>query len=254
MGKKPRGHGPDSGTADPATGTTRDGARSARGTEVPAEYAGSCDANDVRARQEAEATRPSATGSWPGWARGLVTLGLLYHMAAVVAGAMGVPPSSELERHIADLFTPYHDLLDQGYAYRYYAEPPPTPVITATLRFGEGRPDRVVRLPDRGLAGPRMRHQRQLALANALFADFEDARHLGGDGSRSRLAAAYARHLCKVHPGCTSVTLHGQQHLIPDPQHVREVLALPGAAGFDLFDEALFTTPEWIGDFACDGS
>ncbi len=28
----------------------------------------------------------------------------------------------------------------------------------------------------------------------------------------------------------------------------------PGAAGFDLFDEALFTTPEWIGDFACDGS
>jgi hypothetical protein len=212
MGKKSRGHGLDSGAADPAT------------------------------------------GSWPGWARGLVTLGLLYHMAAVVAGAMGVPPSSELERHIADLFTPYHDLLDQGYAYRYYAEPPPTPVITATLRFGEGRPDQVVRLPDRGLAGPRMRHQRQLALANALFADFEDARHLGGDGSRSRLAAAYARHLCKVHPGCTSVTLHGQQHLIPDPQHVREVLALPGAAGFDLFDEALFTTPEWIGDFACDGS
>src|SRR5271157_4557951 len=123
MRKKPRGHDPDSGTADPATGTTRDDARPARGTEVPAEYAGSCDANDVRARQEAEATRPSATGSWPGWARGLVTLGLLCHMAAVVAGAMGVPPSSELERHIADLFTPYHDLLDQGYAYRYYAEP-----------------------------------------------------------------------------------------------------------------------------------
>ena len=82
--------------------------------------------------------------SWPGWARGLVTLGLLYHMAAVVAGAMGVPPSSELERHIADLFTPYHDLLDQGYAYRYYAEPPPTPVITATapVRRGTARPGR----------------------------------------------------------------------------------------------------------------
>ena len=29
-----------------------------------------------------------------------MTLGLLYHMAAVVAGAMGVPPSSELERHM----------------------------------------------------------------------------------------------------------------------------------------------------------
>ncbi len=253
MGKKPPGQGPDSGAADGAAGKTRDGPRPARGTQLPAEDAGSRDANDVGARQEAVPTR---AGSWPGWARGLVTLGLLYHMAAVVAGAMGVPPSSELERHIADLFTPYHDLVDQGYAYRYYAEPPPTPVITATLRFGEGRPDQIVRLPQRGLAGPRIRHQRQLALANALFSAFEEARHLEGDGGRSpnRLAAAYARHLCKVHPACTSVTLYAQQHLIPDPQHVREALALPGAAGFDLFDEALFTTPEWIGDFACDGS
>ena len=254
MGKKLRGHGLDAGDANPAKGTTRDGVRPPHGMEVPAEVAGSRDVNDARTRQKAEITRPSAHGSWPGWARVLVTLGLLYHMAAVVAGAVGVPPSSELERHIADLFTPYHDLLDQGYAYRYYAEPPPTPVITATLRFGEGGPYLIVRLPERGLAGPRMRHQRQLALANALFADFEDARHLGGDGNRSRLAAAYARHLCKVHPGCTGVTLHAQQHLIPDPQQVREALAPPGAAGFDLFDEALFTSPERIGDFACDGS
>ena len=59
----------------------------------------------------------------------------------MIAGALGVPPSSELERKIANLFTPYHDLVDQGYAYRYYAEPPPTPVIMAKLHFGDGRPD-----------------------------------------------------------------------------------------------------------------
>ena len=198
--------------------------------------------------------RPTAPKGWPKWARVLVTLGLLYHMAAVIAGAVGVPPSSELERHIADLFTPYHDLVDQGYSYRYYSEPPPTPVITATLRFGGGRPDLTLRLPERGLAGPRMRHQRQLALANALYADFEEASHMQNAGGRSRLAAAYARHLCNAYPGCASVTLHAQQHLIPDPQHVREFLAAPGAAGFDLFDEALFTSPEWIGDYSCDGS
>ena len=116
--------------------------------------------------------QPRSAISWPGWARVLVTVGLLYHMAAVIAGAMGVSPSSELERHVADLFTPYHDLVDQGYAYRYYAEPPPTPVITATLRFGDGRTEQVVRLPQRGLTGPRMRHQRQLALANALLRRF----------------------------------------------------------------------------------
>jgi hypothetical protein len=179
---------------------------------------------------------------------------ILYHLCAVFAGALGVPPSSELEQRIADLFTPYHQLMDQGYAYRYYAEPPPTPVITARVQFRDGRPDEIFRLPQRSLSGPRMRHQRQLALANALLADFEEVRRQAGDGSRSQLAAAYARHLCHLYPGCSRVTLHAQQHLIPDPEHVRGVLARSAGARFDLFDEELFTTPEWIGDFVCDGS
>jgi hypothetical protein len=195
----------------------------------------------------------SSSGNWPDWARRLVTIGLLFHIAAVVAGAVGVPPSSELERGVADLFTPYHDLVDQGYAYRFYAEPPPTPVITATLQFGEGRPEKTIRLPGRSVSGPRMRHQRQLALANALFADVQEAKRQARDGSLSRLARAYARHLCKTHPGCQTVTLHTQQHLLPDPQRVRAELTAPGHGRFDLFDESLFTTPEWIGDFACDG-
>ena len=106
---------------------------------------------------------------WPGWARVIVSLALLYHMAAVLAGALGVPPSSELEQTIADTFAPYFDLMDLGYSYRFYAEPPPTPVVTATLQFGDGRPEETVRLPGRVVAGPRMRHQRQLALANSLL-------------------------------------------------------------------------------------
>ncbi|MBV8487394.1 MAG: hypothetical protein JO161_03875, partial [Planctomycetaceae bacterium] len=178
---------------------------------------------------------------------------LLFHLAAVISGALGVPPSSVLERRVADFFRPYHDFVDQGYAYRYYAEPPPTPVITATLHFGEGHPVQTVRLPDRNASGPRMRHQRQLALANALFSDVAEARRMTGDAAKSRLAAAYARHLCTVHPGCSSVIIHTSQHLLPDPDHVREALSAPGQPRFDLFDESLFTTPEWIGEFACDG-
>jgi hypothetical protein len=192
--------------------------------------------------------------SWPGWARCLATGALIFHMVAVIAGAFGVPPSSELERSLANLFTRYHDLVDQGYAYRYYAEPPPTPVVTATLRFGDDRPEQAIRLPARSVTGPRMRHQRQLALANALFADFQEAKQATGDGRRSRLARAYARHLCQSNPGCTTVTLHAQQHLIPDPQQVQDARSEPGSGPFDLFDDGLFTTPEWIGDFACDGS
>jgi hypothetical protein len=177
---------------------------------------------------------------------------LVFHLAAVLAGALGVPPSSELEQAIADVFSPYFDLMDLGYSYRFYAEPPPTPVVTATIQYADGRPEETVRLPGREVPGPRMRHQRQLALANALNAEVQEARRRAQDGSQSRLARAYARHLCRTRPGCRLVTLHVEQHLIPDPQHVRRALEAPGAPRFDLFSDRLFTAPEWIGDFPCD--
>ncbi len=122
-------------------------------------------------------SQKSPTSAWPTWARILVSLAVVYHLAAIVAGAVGVPPSSELERAVADGFTSYYDLMDLGYSYRFYAEPGPTPVVTATIQYADGRPEETVRLPGREVAGPRMRHQRQLALANALFNDVQEARH-----------------------------------------------------------------------------
>jgi hypothetical protein len=189
---------------------------------------------------------------WPAWARTVVTVALVFHLCAVLAGALGVPPSSELERAIADGFRPYFDLTDMGYSYRFYTEPPPTPVVTATIQYEDGRPDETVRLPGRDVAGPRMRHQRQLALANALAVDVQEVRRLVKDPSQSRLSRAYARHLCRTRPGCRSVTLHLEQHLIPDLSQVRQSLESSGSPRFDLFAESLFTTPEWVGEFPCD--
>jgi hypothetical protein len=197
---------------------------------------------------------PLAAGrAWPGWARALVSLAIVYHLAAVVAGALGDAPSSILERSIADLFTPYYGLVDCGYSYRFYNEPSPTPIVTATLSFGENRPAETVRLPNRHLSGPRMRHQRQLALANALFLDVLNAQELTGERGGSRLAQAYARHLCASRPGCETVTLHLQYHLMPEIDQVREATERPGAPHYDLFGESLFTTPEWIGEYPCAG-
>ncbi len=154
---------------------------------------------------------------------------------------------------MAGVFRPYHELVDLGYSYRYYAEPPPTPVVTATLEFGDGRQEETVRLPGLKVSGPRMRHQRQLALANALSMAVREAKERTGDSSMSPLARAYARHLCESRPDCRSVTLRLQYHLIPEMEQVREAIRLPGAPRFDLFADSLFTTPEWIGDYACDG-
>jgi hypothetical protein len=192
-------------------------------------------------------------GTWPSWARVGVSFILVFHVVAVVSGGLAVPPSSVLERSIADLFTWYYGLADLGYAYRFYVEPPPTPVVTATLRFGEGRREETVRLPGRNLPGPRMRHQRQLALANALFMDVQEARERTGDASRSLLARSFARHLCATRPGCQGVTIHLQQHLIPEMEEVRQEIEAAGGGRFDLFDEALFSAPERIGDYPCDG-
>jgi hypothetical protein len=194
-----------------------------------------------------------ANGAWPVWARAIVSLVIVYHVTAVFAGAVGVPPSSILERSVADLFIPYYDLVDFGYAYRFYTEPPPTPVVTAVLRFSDGRPAETVRLPGREVDGPPMRRQRQLALANALSLDVRGAHERTGERSGSPLAQAYARHLCATRAGCQSVTLRLQYHLIPEIEQVREATERPGAPPFDLFAESLFSTPEWIGEFPCAG-
>ena len=182
----------------------------------------------------------------------MVTLLLIFHIAAVIFGGLAVPPSSKLEQSIADLFTPYYGLADLGYAYRFYVEPPPTPVVAARLRFGEGRAEETVRLPGRSLPGPRMRHQRQLALANALFMDVQEAKQRTGEAGRSLVARSYAHHLCMSRPGCQGVTIFLQHHLIPEMDHVREETDASGTNRFDLFSDSLFSTPERIGDYPCD--
>jgi hypothetical protein len=189
---------------------------------------------------------------WPAGARRLVSAVLIFHLVAILAGAFSAQPSSELERSIADKFSAYYQLIDQGYGYRYYApEPPPTPVMTATVHYADGRPDRTIRLP-RKETFPWLLRQRQLALANHLNTDYLAARFEGGDASRSRWGRSYARHLAKTHPGSSEIELHMQSHLIPAVQRVRELLASPGSRGVDLDAEEFYTTPEWIGAYPCD--
>lgn len=196
--------------------------------------------------------RSGPPAAWPAWARGLASVALLAHGAAILTGALAASPSSLLEQALVQPFVRYHQWIDQGYTYRYYApEPPPTPIAVAKIHYGDGRPDATVRLPDRGTR-PSLRYQRQLALANHLTVDFETARAITGDSANSNWAKSYARHLAKRHPGATSITLYSQLHLIPDPERVRQDLATPGRARVDLDAEEFYTAPERIGEFPCD--
>src|SRR5579883_2258856 len=66
----------------------------------------------------------SPTSPWPSWACQLASLALLLHIVAILAAALASPPSSPLEMRLAGIFAPYYNLIDQGYAYRYYAPEP----------------------------------------------------------------------------------------------------------------------------------
>jgi hypothetical protein len=188
---------------------------------------------------------------WPLGLRVLVTLVVLIHAWAIVIGGWSSPPSSELEVRLAEMFHNYYDLIDQGYSYRYYApEPPPTPVVTATIHYADGRVENI-RLPDRGTR-PRLLYQRELALANALFVEVDQARRQRGEVGHGPWAQSYARHLGKQHPGAQRVTLSLQFHLIPDLGRVRAQWEATGRVP-DLDAPEFYTVPERIGDYPCDG-
>lgn len=188
---------------------------------------------------------------WPPWARRVATAGLLLHMAAVVSLALASPPSSPLERWVADRFLGYAGMIDQGQAHRYYVDPPPTPIVTARLRFGDGRPEREVRLPDPS-ARPRLLYQRQLALAYHLDQDFRAAQGDPHGPRDSAWARSYARHLCEANPGCEGVALYVQLHLAPPLEQIRDAASRPGGTPLDPEAPEFYTTPERIGDFPCD--
>lgn len=198
----------------------------------------------------------SAGKPWPLWARRLATIGLIGQMAAVLTGAFAAPPASFLQTWCADRFRTYFELTDQGQSYRFYApEPPPTPVVEARLHFADGRPERVVRLPDRSVR-PRMLYQRQLALAYWLTAEHSAMKGLPAnlpaeERPPARWAGSYARHLGAAH-GCDRVRLTVSHHLIPPPGLVVERLR-SGGQRVDLDADEFLSAPELVGEFSCDG-
>ena len=112
-------------------------------------------------------------GAWPPWAPGWSRRPCCFMARRYWPVRWRRRRRRALERAVADVFAPYHQVVDQGYAYRYYApEPGPTPVVTASIHYADGRPEETVRLPARGTL-PRLRYQRQLALANHLMSDFD---------------------------------------------------------------------------------
>jgi hypothetical protein len=190
------------------------------------------------------------SGTWRWQAKLLVSLLLLYHMSAILAGALGGPPSSPLQQRAAALFRRYFGFVNQGYAYRYYARldttvdvhsphPWSTPVVTLEMEFAgpQGVRQEVVRLPGRERVWPRLRFQRQLDLAYHVTSD-------------PRWAGSYARYVCKKF-GCSKVTVYTQEHQIPDLAAVRAAASGLGEP-VDLEADSTYAHRLKLGEFRCE--
>jgi len=193
-----------------------------------------------------DALRPKP---WRLRAKLLVSVALLYHLCAILAGALAGHPSSQVERKAASWFRHYYGFVNQGYAYRYYARLDTTvdakdphrwstPVVTLEMEFSspEGGRQEVLRLPSREPPLPRLRFQRQLDLAYHLTTD-------------PRWAGSFARHLCLTR-GCTKVTVYSQEHQIPDLDLVRAAATGTGKP-VDLEASSTYVHRVNLGEFRC---
>ena len=194
--------------------------------------------------------------TWSSLPRRLVSAAILFHASAILSGVWASYPSSDLERSVADVFSPYNQVIDQGYSYRYFApEPPPTPILEAKLIAADGRELETVRLPERGVS-PRLRYQRQLAAARELAVSVEQSRndpHGEGHLHPPFWAATYARHLGRRNPACVRVKLFLVLHLIPSREEIERALS-DRKRPPDLDAPGSYSTPELIGEFPCDPS
>jgi hypothetical protein len=170
-------------------------------------------------------------------------------MSAILAGALGGHPSSQIEQKVAGLFRRYFGLVNQGYAYRYYARLDTTveanhprrwgtPVVTLEMEFtgSEGVRQEIYRIPSREPVWPRLRFQRQLDLAYHLTAD-------------PKWVGTYARHACKVF-GCSKVSIFTQEHEIPDLAIVRAAATGRGDP-VDLEGDSTYAHRVKLGEFHC---
>jgi hypothetical protein len=196
--------------------------------------------------RNSEAGREPAPASWPAWARLVVSLVLLWHFAAVVAYEFDEPPQSLLEHQVAEKFYPYLGLINEWQKHQYYAPiPPDTPIVLAMLHFGDGRPDREVRLPDPTLV-PRLRMQRRLAFAYNIHAEAQLAPELPVAGLK---AASYARYLCRQNPGCSGVTIYFQWHKIPELSRARR--AVERGEALDIDGPDYYSAKFFVGEYSC---
>ena len=124
-----------------------------------------------------DSNTPQASGLQP-WAKSLVSLLLMLHIAAVAIGPMafisrsGVGASPLMEP-VARFFRPYINAMYLNHGYAFFApDPGPNHLVDYTVEFADGRPAVTGRFPELKTERPRLLYHRHFMLSEALNTRF----------------------------------------------------------------------------------
>lgn len=191
------------------------------------------DAGDTASRIAANVElQPTRRRRWIVAAKILVSIWLVFHIAAIIIAPASVSPSSLLVQSLWRGVRPYLQTLYLNHGYHYFA---PEPSASTLIGYTADLPDGTTvsgRIPHRGIE-PRLLYHRHFMLTEYLaFAPAE---------LRPQLYQAYARQIGIDH-GAKSVSLSKITHFLP----VREA----AINGVKLDDPASYSE-EPLGTFPC---
>lgn len=128
----------------------------------------------IQAPTSSDKSAAAGAIAWPRWARVVVTLVLLWHLAAVVLPPLRVPPSSVFWQAVSVPFMPYIEALDLRHGYRFFGpEPGPSHLVQYDLTLPDGS-HRQDHFPNRAEEKPRLLYHRYFMLSEHLNAMYEE--------------------------------------------------------------------------------
>jgi hypothetical protein len=202
----------------------------------------------------------TSAGPWRQSIRILVSLLLIGHITAVFMPPFAFQTSpirglgSPLAETAMSVLAPYIDAVYLNHGYAFFApDPGPSHLLRARLEYTDGRPPRVVTLPDRQTHWPRLMYHRHFMLSEHLNASFappalpaeiaeDDAQVADWQFVRSMYEArraAIAAHLLHRYDA-ERVTIERLEHRLLDPYEFAVLRLKPDAV------ETLIVLPETV--------
>ena len=130
----------------------------------------------------------------------LVTVALLWHLAAVFMAALSVPPSSPLASVIAQRGMQWYlDMLAMNRGHHFFAPTPPAGVLVRYELVDADGKTIIGEFPNKKEYWPRLRYHRHFMLADQASVESEDANVR--KVATEKYLKAYARHLLRAYDG-----------------------------------------------------